>query len=260
MFHFDFHIGDYMKATAHLSNEEDLCYRRLLDMYYDTEAPIPLETDWVARRLRIGSDVVTGVLQDFFIQREDGWHSPRCDEEIDAYHAKAEQARINGKSGGRPKKTKPVTDRNRIGTGSKPDRKLTVNRKPLTVNQEPESQNLTPDGVSAQDEISDKKLVFDFGAEVLKSKGVPEKNIGALIGKMVKTVGEEESLGILGGIQAKKGDLNVVGYITAALKGKSSDVYRNLKKRYGSVECLPGGGYNCGGRIFAADGSGGLCV
>ena len=44
MNYYSFHIGDYRGATAHLSNEEDLAYRRLLDMCYDTESAIPLET------------------------------------------------------------------------------------------------------------------------------------------------------------------------------------------------------------------------
>ena len=72
MHYYSFHIGDYRSATTHLSNDEDLAYRRLLDMYYDTEKPIPLDTTWVARRIRIDAVVVSGVLQDMFEQREDG--------------------------------------------------------------------------------------------------------------------------------------------------------------------------------------------
>ena len=33
MHYYPHHIGDYKSATAHLSNEEDLAYRRLLEMY-----------------------------------------------------------------------------------------------------------------------------------------------------------------------------------------------------------------------------------
>lgn len=105
MNHYPHHIGDYVKATVHLSPDEDLCYRRLLDMYYDTESPIPLETQSVSRRLRMGSEVVETVLKEFFISRADGWHSLRCDMEIREYHARAEKNRVNGKRGGRPKKT-----------------------------------------------------------------------------------------------------------------------------------------------------------
>jgi len=42
MHFYDFNIGDYAKKTQHLTNEEDLAYRRALDMYYDTEKPLPI--------------------------------------------------------------------------------------------------------------------------------------------------------------------------------------------------------------------------
>ena len=73
MHYYQFHIGDYRSATSHLSNEEDLAYRRLLDMYYDTEACIPLDTEWVSRRLRVDKQVVSVVLKDMFIETPEGW-------------------------------------------------------------------------------------------------------------------------------------------------------------------------------------------
>jgi uncharacterized protein YdaU (DUF1376 family) len=149
MHFYKFHIGDYKSATAHLSNEEDLAYRRLLDMYYDTEKPIPLETDWVARRIRVGIEVVTVVLQDMFSKTEAGYINERCDEEIEEYHRMADRARANGKAGGRPKKPTGIP----VGTQSQPDRKLTTNHKPLTTNQldtKRTSAPLCPEGVSEQ--------------------------------------------------------------------------------------------------------------
>lgn len=145
MHFYKFHMGDYKSATAHLTNEEDLAYRRLLDMYYDTEKPISLETDWVARRLRVGIDLVATVLQDMFLQTENGWVHERCEDEIREYHRMADRARANGKAGGRPK--------NPVGTQSEPSRKLTTNHKPLTTNQvdiKRTSAPLCPDGVSDQ--------------------------------------------------------------------------------------------------------------
>jgi len=87
MHYYDFHIGDYRSATSHLNNEEDLAYRRLLDMYYDTEQPIPLDIQWVSRRLRLGSDVVQTVLNDMFEHTDNGYKNKRADEEIQAYHS-----------------------------------------------------------------------------------------------------------------------------------------------------------------------------
>jgi uncharacterized protein YdaU (DUF1376 family) len=103
MHYYQFNIGDYRAATAHLSNEEDLAYRRLLDMYYDTENQIPLDTQWVAKRLRLDTEVVKSVLQDMFKLTEVGWHHGRCETVIDQYHAMAEKNRANGRLGGRKK-------------------------------------------------------------------------------------------------------------------------------------------------------------
>jgi uncharacterized protein YdaU (DUF1376 family) len=149
MHFYKFHMGDYKSATAHLSNEEDLAYRRLLDMYYDTEQPIPLETDWVARRLRVGSEVVATVLQDMFRETESGWVHDRCEEEIREYHRMADRARANGKAGGRP----PKPTGNPVGTQQEPSRKLTTNHKPLTTNQietKRTSAPVCPEGISLQ--------------------------------------------------------------------------------------------------------------
>jgi uncharacterized protein YdaU (DUF1376 family) len=117
MHYYPHHIGDYKSATMHLSNEEDLAYRRLLEMYYDTEQYIPLETQWVARRLRVGTDTLTSVLKDYFVKTEKGWKHPKCDQVIADYHEMAEKNRRNGKLGGRPKANKHA-DVNPVGSQS----------------------------------------------------------------------------------------------------------------------------------------------
>jgi uncharacterized protein YdaU (DUF1376 family) len=132
MHYYQFSIGDYRAATAHLSNEEDLAYRRLLDMYYDTENKIPLDTQWVSKRLRLAIQVVDDVLKDMFIKHEDGWFHARCDDVIQQYHAMAEKNRVNGRLGGRKKN--PVG--NQLETHSEPIAKATKNYKPETNNQE----------------------------------------------------------------------------------------------------------------------------
>ena len=129
MHYYQFNIADYRSATVHLSNEEDLAYRRLLDMYYDTEKKIPLDTQWVARRIRVDAQVIANVLNDMFDQHEDGYFHARCQETIEHYHAMAEKNRANGKLGGRRK--------NPVGSDSQPSAKATNNYKPETNNQKP---------------------------------------------------------------------------------------------------------------------------
>lgn len=132
MHYYQFNIGDYRAATAHLSNEEDLAYRRLLDMYYDTENKIPLDAQWVARRLRVDAETVNAVLMDMFAKEEDGWVHARCQEVIEHYHAMAEKNRANGKLGGRKKNPVGIP----VATDSQPIAKLTNNDKLITINEE----------------------------------------------------------------------------------------------------------------------------
>ena len=83
--YFMFHIGDYLKATAHLTQEEDLAYRRLLDIYYDTESPISPEIALVARRIRCQPQAVENVLKEFFTPTAAGWVNSRAEKEITQY-------------------------------------------------------------------------------------------------------------------------------------------------------------------------------
>ena len=144
MHYYQFHIGDYRAATAHLSNDEDLAYRRLLDMYYDTEEPIPTDTDWVARRLRLDSQVIVSVLRDMFVLSELGWHHARCDKEISVYKGfsdagKRGAAKRWGKGGDSPPITPLIA---------------TMNQEPRTNNHKPIKEKATsvacPPDVSQQ--------------------------------------------------------------------------------------------------------------
>ena len=131
MHYYQFNIGDYRSATAHLTNEEDLAYRRLLDMYYDSEQKIPLDTQWVGRRIRMEPSIVRDVLNDMFVKHEDGWFHARCVDVINQYHAMAEKNRANGRLGGRKKN--PVG--NPMESESQPIVKATINYKLETINQ-----------------------------------------------------------------------------------------------------------------------------
>jgi uncharacterized protein YdaU (DUF1376 family) len=92
---YPFHLGDYVKKTAHLTPTEDLIYRRLIDRYYMTEQPLPLDVEGVARLIgmRDQTAFVYDILSEFFLKTEEGYRHERCDEEIEKYHKKADSAR-----------------------------------------------------------------------------------------------------------------------------------------------------------------------
>lgn len=137
MHYYVHNIADYRKDTGHLSTLEHGIYRQLIDWYYLDEQPIPAETQWVMRRLRLGSEsdakALQNVLNDFFELREDGWHQARCDAELVIYKQRAERARINGSLGGRRKKTDKEPSGFPGVTKGKPRAKLTNNQEPITT-------------------------------------------------------------------------------------------------------------------------------
>jgi len=105
MIWYKFFLGDYIRDTHHLADAEDLAYRRLIDMYYMTEGPIPLDTQMVARKIRLDLDIVEAVLNEFFDKQDDGYHNSRCDREIAKYQHQVSINRQLAVRGGRPKKT-----------------------------------------------------------------------------------------------------------------------------------------------------------
>lgn len=102
MNYFEYHIGDYESATAHLSVLEDGVYSRLLRVYYRTEQPIPADLKQTCRLVRavskIERDTVQAILGEFFELRENGWHNVRCDEEIARYQDKQRKARASAEA------------------------------------------------------------------------------------------------------------------------------------------------------------------
>lgn len=144
MHFYQFHIGDYLKDTNHLTDDEDLAYRRLLDLYYDGEGPIPDDIARVARRVRRAEADVLAVLTEFFELESDGWHSKRCDEEIAKYRAMQEGGRKGAhRRWDKQAKTPAKGQGNRgengeaIGGASPPQTPPNANHEPITKNQYP---------------------------------------------------------------------------------------------------------------------------
>ena len=99
MHYYQFNIGDYKSHTEHLSEMEDLTYRRLLDWYYLHETPIPLEINESARQIRMRShtDCIATVLQEYFERTDNGWIHHRADKEILKVGDKSQKASESAK-------------------------------------------------------------------------------------------------------------------------------------------------------------------
>jgi uncharacterized protein YdaU (DUF1376 family) len=139
MNYYAFHIGDYIADTAHLTNEEDLCYRRAIDLYMMQEGPLgdglADAKRTLSRRLRVDEQTLENVLEEFFTLTENGYEHARCNAEIAKYQAKSDKAKQAGKLGGTRKASKRLANAKRT-----PSERL-ANQEPRTRNQEPRTRN-----------------------------------------------------------------------------------------------------------------------
>ena len=146
MHYYQFHIGDYVSHTRHLSLMEDLAYRRLLDFYYLHELPIKQRD--IARQIGMRDheqDVLT-VLNEFFLSTDDGFISPRADKEIQQYKDFIEAGKRGAaKRWAKAPNSPPITPPN---AGLIP----TNNHNPITNNHKPIKDKATvvatPEGIS----------------------------------------------------------------------------------------------------------------
>jgi uncharacterized protein YdaU (DUF1376 family) len=155
MYFYPHHIGDYKAATTYLSNEEDLAYRRLLELYYDTEKAIEDDIPLLAKRLRVTPESLSFVLKEFFSHTKDGWRNKRCDVVIKDYQEMAEKNRKNGKLGGRPKSSKQAIENpvgfQSVSSGIPVATQLEPNQEPRTRNQIKIATIVaSPEGVSSE--------------------------------------------------------------------------------------------------------------
>lgn len=135
MYYYQHHIGDYRKDTTHLSILEHGAYRQLLDLYYITEKPLPLDDAKLMRlvcaRNADEMQAVKSVLDDFFEKTNDGYIQSRCDKEINSYHGKSLKAKASADA--RWNKNKDLQDANALRTNCEGN----ANHKPLTINHKP---------------------------------------------------------------------------------------------------------------------------
>lgn len=147
MNYYQFHIGDFRSGTVHMSRSARWIYRDMMDVYYDTERPLPADMDILCDMLGVDCPaeraIVDRHLRFKFDLTDDGYRHEVCDKVIAEYHAKADVARANGKLGGRPKgpKKEPsgfLSGSEVVSHGMQDESGSEANHKPITNNQEPD--------------------------------------------------------------------------------------------------------------------------
>jgi uncharacterized protein YdaU (DUF1376 family) len=146
MHYYYHHIGDFIKDTSFLTNEELGIYMKLIWLYYDSESP--LENNPSTLAIKIGArdkvNQVEGILNLFFKLENNKWHQSRCNRELENYKKLSE----SGKKGA---EKRWGNHRESIATPlpphSHPNATLiaTNNQEPITKNH---IKDITPVGVS----------------------------------------------------------------------------------------------------------------
>jgi uncharacterized protein YdaU (DUF1376 family) len=199
--HYPHHIGDYAKDTMGLSQGEHGAYRLLMDSYYATERPLPddkTELYAIARATSPAERKATDrVLGKYFTLKDGAYHKNRIDEEIAAYQVLAENARSNGRKGGRPRnpeKTDPVisgiprTEPNKNPEGN-PDHN--PNETQTKANQIPIAKGSEPIGSGGKPPTDpEKEEIWRTGKAILTGQGMSRENAASLIGGLVKKHGQ----------------------------------------------------------------------
>lgn len=143
MHYYKFNIADWALHTSHLNLWEEAIYFRLINFYYDTETPIPLDLKPIIRRLRL--DLSTGdlenVLIEFFVKTESGYIHKRCEEVLKDYRKTNKKNKANGAKGGRPAKTKGSEITQTKPSGLIKETQTKGNQELRTKNQELETNN-----------------------------------------------------------------------------------------------------------------------
>lgn len=95
MHYYEFNIGDYMRDTAHLDDMEDLAYRRMLDLYYLKESPLPPSIPEIAKliRMRTHSESIANVLREYFTLTDDGYVNAKANSTLSKIYGKSEKAK-----------------------------------------------------------------------------------------------------------------------------------------------------------------------
>jgi len=140
MHYYQHHIGDFIKATARLSDTQAMGYLRLLWMYYDSEKPLKPDAKVLAFQIGATVEETEMLLESFFWLAENGWHHTRCDKEIEDYRQFLNKKSNAGKASAEQRKNKSSTDVQHVFNNSSTDVQLTTNHKPITINHKPKKE------------------------------------------------------------------------------------------------------------------------
>jgi uncharacterized protein YdaU (DUF1376 family) len=252
MNYYPFHIGDYVSATRHLTWEEDCAYRRLLDTYYVTEKPLPVDCRAICRLVLATNEqqreAVSIVLEEFFRLTENGWVHGRADAEIDAMRDKQQKQRDKANK----RWHKPVEEHG--NASAMPQHKesdatasnIDADAMPPTPTPTPTPSNSVTNvtGDESPKPLTPDEIIFGYGLPLLTSAGTADKQARSFLGGLRKAHGDTALIDKLRDcIKAKP--LQPLEWLAAALPpaGTSSPRNKPVTENFATKD------YGTGGRL-----------
>lgn len=153
MNYYSHHIGDFDRATRHLTRIERSVYLDLMFTYYDTEQPLTADIAALCRKIVARGEeekaAVLAVLDEFFTSTPAGWYHDRCEEELDSYRKSNTQKSAAGKASAaaRAERRQQAINGNSTSVPTSVERASNgtpTNQEPITNNQEPVTSNQEP--------------------------------------------------------------------------------------------------------------------
>jgi uncharacterized protein YdaU (DUF1376 family) len=186
MHYYQHHIGDFIKATARLSDNQTMGYLRLLWMYYDSEKPLKPDTKILAFQIGASVEDTELLLESFFVLCENGWHQTRCDKEIEDYREFLNKKSSAGKASAERRKNNRATGVEQPLNSSSSDVQLTTNQQPLTTN-----HNSVSKDTGDKPPLSTDEIIFGYGVPLLTNAGATDKSARSFLGSLRKAHGDE---------------------------------------------------------------------
>lgn len=147
MHSYQHNIKTFNSATRHLTRVERSLYRDLIELYYDTEKPLPSDNfDRLARLVMANSDeeklALSYVLGEFFFKNGDFYVHSYCDEQIEKFYSNTTAKALAGKASAIARKAR-IEQRNKdliekksteFNSRSTDAERNSTNKKPVTSN------------------------------------------------------------------------------------------------------------------------------
>jgi len=174
MHYYQHHIGDFIKDTSFLTNEEIGIYLKLIWLYYDSEKPLPNSIFELGMKTgtRDNQEVLEGLLGMFFVLDEQNkcWHHTRCDKELEHYKQQLTTASKAGKASAlkRAMSKSPTSVEQALDERST-DVQPTNNQEPITNNHKPKRESAT--SVACPPDVS--QQIWNDWVALRKSKKAP---------------------------------------------------------------------------------------